>query len=165
MICQGCKIYTEDIHKHHIVPKVLGGIDEDSNIVNLCESCHGKVHGRNMLNHRKLTKEGLKKAKARGQVLGAYDKNDKNRFIGRTGTKEDCVKAATAKKQYANAKAVNYYKPIFYMLDPDRKLSGRKMAKVLETEGIPTPLGKSSWQNTQVKRIYKRLDSCVEGKL
>ena len=45
----------------------------------------------------------LAAAKARGQVLGAYDKNDKKRFIGRTGTKEDRVKAATAKKQYANA--------------------------------------------------------------
>ena len=157
MICQGCKIYTEDIHKHHIVPKVLGGIDEDSNIVNLCESCHGKVHGRNMLNHRKLTKEGLKKAKERGVKLGG--------FRGYIGTKEDLEKAREANIARANNKAINYYKPIFYMLDPDRKLSGRKMAKVLETEGIPTPLGKSSWQNTQVKRIYKRLDSCVEGKL
>ena len=38
----------------------------------------------------------LAAAKARGQVLGAYDKNDKSKFIGRTGTKEDCIKAATA---------------------------------------------------------------------
>tara|TARA_B100001093_G_scaffold99647_1_gene91737 strand:- start:243 stop:596 length:354 start_codon:yes stop_codon:yes gene_type:complete len=45
----------------------------------------------------------LAAAKARGQVLGAYDKSDKSKFIGRTGTKEDCVKAVTAKKQYANA--------------------------------------------------------------
>ena len=38
----------------------------------------------------------LAAAKAGGQVLGAYDKNDKSRVIGRTGTKEDCIKAATA---------------------------------------------------------------------
>ena len=46
----------------------------------------------------------LAAAKARGQVLGAYDKNDKSKFIGRTGTKEDCIKAVTAKSQYANPK-------------------------------------------------------------
>jgi len=154
MICQGCKIYTEDIHKHHIVPKVLGGVDEDSNIVNLCESCHGKVHGRNMLNHRKLTKEGLKKAKERGVKLGG--------FRGYIGTKEDLKKAREANIARANNKTINYYKPIFYRLNPDRKLSGRRMARLLEAEGILTPLGRSSWQNTQVKRIYKRLDSCVE---
>jgi DNA invertase Pin-like site-specific DNA recombinase len=60
----------------------------------------------------------LAAAKARGQVLGAYDKKDKNRFIGRTGTKEDCITAATAKKQYAKAKAENY-KPLLDRLNPD----------------------------------------------
>jgi hypothetical protein len=98
----------------------------------------------------------LAAAKARGQVLGAYDKNDKNRFIGRTGTKEDCVKAATAKKQYANAKAENY-KPLFDRLNPDGQMSMNSMAQVLNAEKIPTPSGRGKWQNVTVKRIYDRL--------
>ena len=37
------------------------------------------------------TKAALAAAKARGQVLGAYAKDDKTKFIGRTGTREDCL--------------------------------------------------------------------------
>jgi hypothetical protein len=98
----------------------------------------------------------LAAAKARGQVLGAYDKNDKSKFIGRTGTKEDCVKAATAKKQYAKAKAENY-KPLFDRLNPDGQMSMNSMAQALNAEEIPTPSGRGKWQNVTVKRIYDRM--------
>ena len=98
----------------------------------------------------------LAAAKARGQVLGAYDKNDKSKFIGRTGTKEDCVKAVTAKSQYANAKAENY-KPLFDRLNPDGQMSMNAMAQALNAEEIPTPSGRGKWQNVTVKRIYNRL--------
>ena len=98
----------------------------------------------------------LAAAKARGQVLGAYDKNDKSKFIGRTGTKEDCIKAVTAKSQYANAKAENY-KPLFDRLNPDGQMSMNAMAQALNAEEIPTPSGRGKWQNVTVKRIYDRL--------
>jgi DNA invertase Pin-like site-specific DNA recombinase len=42
------------------------------------------------ISHR--TKVALEAAKARGQVLGAYSKDDKTKFVGRTGTREDCLK-------------------------------------------------------------------------
>ena len=48
------------------------------------------------------TKAALDAAKARGQVLGAYSKDDKTKFVGRTGTREDCLKAAEGKKTKAN---------------------------------------------------------------
>ena len=95
----------------------------------------------------------LAATKARGQVLGAYDKS---KFIGRTGTKEDCVKAVTAKKQYANSKAENY-KPLFDRLNPDRQMSMNAMAQALNAEEIPTPSGRGKWQNVTVKRVYDRL--------
>ena len=100
----------------------------------------------------------LAAAKARGQVLGAYDKNDKSKFIGRTGTKEDCVKAVTAKKQYAKAKAkAENYKPLFDRLNPDGQMSMNSMAQALNAEEIPTPSGRGKWQNVTVKRIYDRI--------
>ena len=98
----------------------------------------------------------LAAAKARGQVLGAYDTNDKSKFIGRTGTKKDCIKAATAKKQYANTKAENY-KPLFDRLNPDGQMSMYSMAQALNAEDIPTPSGRGKWQNVTVKRIYDRM--------
>ena len=96
---------------------------------------------------------------AMGQVLGAYDKNDKSKFIGRTGTKEDCVKAVTAKKRYANAKAENY-KPLFDRLNPDGQMSMNSLAQALNAEEIRTPSGRGKWQNVTVKRIYDRMAVC-----
>lgn len=47
------------LHNNHVVPKVKGG----TKTVLLCEECHSKVHGKNFLNHGKLVKEGLTRAK------------------------------------------------------------------------------------------------------
>ena len=57
-------------HKHHIVPKSLGGTDNLSNLVSLCEICHGKVHSQNFTNHRALQKVGIEKAKKLGKYKG-----------------------------------------------------------------------------------------------
>lgn len=53
-------------HMHHVVPKVLGG----TKMLPLCESCHGKVHSRDMTGHRRLTKMGLAVKKAKGERVG-----------------------------------------------------------------------------------------------
>lgn len=66
IVCFECGCDGE-IHNHHVVPKILGG----TKTVPLCPSCHGKVHGLDFLNHKKLTKEGLVNAKNRGVKLGS----------------------------------------------------------------------------------------------
>lgn len=66
IVCFECGCDGE-IHNHHVVPKILGG----TKTVPLCPSCHGKVHGVDFLNHKKLTKEGLVNAKNRGVKLGS----------------------------------------------------------------------------------------------
>ena len=53
-------------HQHHVIPQTLGG----KSTVPLCETCHGKVHGRDMMNHRELTRSGLAEARRKGRVLG-----------------------------------------------------------------------------------------------
>lgn len=53
-------------HEHHVVPKILGG----TKTVPLCESCHGKVHGRNMVGHTRLVLAGMASAKAAGRHMG-----------------------------------------------------------------------------------------------
>lgn len=30
---------------HHILPLVLGGLDEESNLIGICDDCHAKLHG------------------------------------------------------------------------------------------------------------------------
>jgi hypothetical protein len=36
---------TEDLHLHHLNPHVLGGADDDSNLITLCRYHHGIAHG------------------------------------------------------------------------------------------------------------------------
>lgn len=62
-VCVGCGA-MDGIAYHHIVPLAVGGDNRISNIVPLCECCHGKVHGTNMTCLRRLsTKAGRPKAK------------------------------------------------------------------------------------------------------
>lgn len=102
------------------------------------------------------TKAALAAAKARGQVLGAYDKNDKTKFIGRKGTAEDVAIARTAHTEKANNKAANL-KFVFDRINPDGNMSMTALAKQLNLEGIPTPRGNGLWQTVTVSRILKRL--------
>ena len=59
---------TEDLQQHHVVPRSRGG----TKTITLCTQCHGKAHGKDMkgLNHSRLTREGIAKAKKRGIKLG-----------------------------------------------------------------------------------------------
>ena len=54
IVCFECGIDGE-IHNHHVVPKSKGG----TKTVPLCIICHGKIHGRDFLNHKQLTRQGL----------------------------------------------------------------------------------------------------------
>src|SRR5580704_14959852 len=36
---------TAALEHHHFLPRVLGGADDDSNLLTLCGTCHGKAHG------------------------------------------------------------------------------------------------------------------------
>src|SRR4051812_39798680 len=52
--------------QHHVVPKCLGG----TKTVPLCLVCHGKVHERDFVRHRRLQLTGIQKAKENGIYLG-----------------------------------------------------------------------------------------------
>jgi hypothetical protein len=54
-------------HRHHVVPRVLGG----RKTVGLCETCHPKAHGKSgHWNTSELTKRGLETLKAQGKFCG-----------------------------------------------------------------------------------------------
>jgi len=71
--CAVCGVET-DLHHHHFKPKSHGGDDLDTNMLTLCTEHHREIHGqnyRNNINHSKLTREGLQRAKEKGVRLGA----------------------------------------------------------------------------------------------
>ena len=69
MICINCDS-VNDLHLHHIVPLAIGGTNKLSNVVVLCNECHGKIHGVDMVKHRKLQREGIERAKEQGKYKG-----------------------------------------------------------------------------------------------
>lgn len=68
MKCFECDSLDNIVH-HHVIPRSLGG----KKTIPLCQLCHDKVHRckryRN-ISLSNLTKQGLKRAKERGVVLG-----------------------------------------------------------------------------------------------
>jgi hypothetical protein len=87
--------------------------------------------------------------------LGAYAKDDKTKFIGRTGTAEDVAKARQARSEKATQKA--QMKFVFDRINTDGSLSLAAMARALNDDGIPTPSGRGHWQAVTVSRVMKRL--------
>lgn len=70
MICATCGRDVIEYHQHHILPRAIGGTDLITNIVYICEVCHGKIHELYMVHHNKLVRNGLHTAKCNGKKLG-----------------------------------------------------------------------------------------------
>jgi 5-methylcytosine-specific restriction endonuclease McrA len=51
--CVACGAH-DALHHHHLLPRTEGGVDDDTNLITLCEGCHGRIHGRTFKHHRKL---------------------------------------------------------------------------------------------------------------
>jgi hypothetical protein len=64
-VCAECGS-TNGIELHHPIPISMGG----KCVIPLCNECHGKAHDMKRKNIGELTKEGLKRAKERGQRIG-----------------------------------------------------------------------------------------------
>ena len=143
--CAACGS-TENLHYHHLIPRSLGGSDDETNLITLCGECHAKAHGIRANWHTStLTRAGLKRAKARGVELG-------NRVnLGEARAKGCAVIRAKADQDAARLADV---------LIPMRAAGAslRAMASRLEALGIPTARG-GQWQARQVARILDRLDA------
>lgn len=63
--CGSC----ENIHNHHVVPKIKGG----TKTIPLCQLCHSKVHGEHMLKIQTLAKMGRRKKRAERIEMGLED--------------------------------------------------------------------------------------------
>jgi hypothetical protein len=74
-VCGNCLSDEGDkIIFHHIVPVILGGTDNLSNIVPLCDKCHKLIHHQTIegigYTHGELVKIGMDAAKASGVPIG-----------------------------------------------------------------------------------------------
>lgn len=71
--CVACGT-LENLHQHHLVPKSLGGSQDESNLLTLCGSCHAKAHQVQAdWRHSQLTKKALQNKKAQGGCVGTVN--------------------------------------------------------------------------------------------
>lgn len=62
---------TTNLEWHHILPRSLGGTDESFNLIRVCSYHHGLIHGMSSRgNIADLIREGLKRTKEKGTILG-----------------------------------------------------------------------------------------------
>ena len=58
-ICKTCDYVGDDTHIHHIIPKSVGGSDDENNLIELCTICHGKAHDVQFAGDSGIVKKGI----------------------------------------------------------------------------------------------------------
>ena len=71
---------VDNIHNHHVVPKVRGG----TKTIPLCGSCHGLVHGKRLgMEWKRLQSDGIRKAKLEGKYKGRTSIDTIQKFLNK----------------------------------------------------------------------------------
>lgn len=63
--CKLCDYVGEDTHLHHIIPRSLGGNEDNYNLIELCVPCHNKAHNSNFGGEKGVIKQGIDKHRGR----------------------------------------------------------------------------------------------------
>lgn len=106
------------IEHHHLVPLSFGGTDTEDNILSVCGTHHGLLHGvRRTPDIRALTVAGLNRAKARGVKLGSGNPRAGGRrlhelALERAREHEPAVRAALAGAKTLTAAATQLGWPL-----------------------------------------------------
>lgn len=78
--CPSCGQINTDFHLHHVLPKSLGGLDQKSNILEICSTCHAKIHSPHLLRTSATIKSGLAKAKKKAIAEGRIWQHGRLKF-------------------------------------------------------------------------------------
>ena len=125
---------------HHVIPKSRGG----TKTIPLCVECHCKVHGlKNRPEHRRLTIEGLAKAKANGVKLGKVEN-----FTNETRLKG-------SEKTKSNYEELNKQVTKIIVRLRNEKRTFDSIAQELNTDGYKSATG-SEFTKQIVKRLFDR---------
>lgn len=145
--CCACRS-KKNIHHHHLVPKSLGGTDDEKNILSLCNICHSKIHRRGKeFAVSALISKALQEKKGQGFVVGGLPFGYK---IGKSGKRVQCS------EQYPILKKILAYR--------DMGHGARKIEKLLNGKGPTISTIKRAIYRYEdrydgdIKRVTKRLD-------
>lgn len=134
---------TDGLEWHHIIPRSMGGTEDGFNLLLVCNVHHGILHGmQSRGNIRALTIAGLKRAKAKGVVLG-----------NRTNIKEASGLGGKATSGKADEFSTRMRPSVERMLKSGMNCSA--IAAELNESGTKTARG-GMWFPTTVKNLVAR---------
>jgi hypothetical protein len=62
---------ADNLNQHHLIPRSLGGSDEESNLLTLCGPCHAKVHQVSAdWRHSELIRKAINAKRSRNEFTG-----------------------------------------------------------------------------------------------
>ena len=117
---------------HHVVPKSRGG----TKTIPLCDSCHGKAHGR-VMSTNALTRDALARKKQRGERIGMVP-------LGFDLAEDGCTLTENAKEQETLALIRSLHA---------QGLSLRGIAQTMNNLGIPTKNHRKHWSHSTIQRL------------
>lgn len=131
-VCCNCGS-TQNIHYHHIVPLSLGGTNKLTNIVPICEECHGKAHGGRKMNcmhensmdgRPKLAPPDGYEEIIDGYLFGKYGKSECQKLLGmKKGQK---INDKSYFKEYLKENKIVEHKNMIDVLYCDKNNKGKK---------------------------------------
>ena len=60
--CKLCNKKSDVLEKHHILPKSIGGLNYENNLIEICIDCHELIHDVKFRGKTGLIKKGMKKS-------------------------------------------------------------------------------------------------------
>lgn len=140
----------ENIEYHHVVPLLLGGKDNDSNIVPLCYACHKAAHhGRHILEYKVGNKGGRKPKASPEEVKVAFMKYVDGEIGTRKlrsmlgyynkGSVNDISEVRRLKKKYRISEIKNNI-DILGTNSPGKLVHGAVVGKIIYLDGSERPM-------------------------
>ena len=76
--CKICKVKSNHLEKHHIIPVSRGGDSSNSNLIEICSDCHAKAHNVSFKSERGgLVLEGIERKKEQYKMSSEwFEKNE-----------------------------------------------------------------------------------------
>lgn len=127
---------TENLMTHHVVPRSLGGTRK----INICESCHGKIHSRSFISHGALTKLALDERREQGKPISrtpyGFDLTPDRKHLVENKAEQRTIKLMIKLRKQG--------------------LSYTKIAQELDKREIPTKRGCPKWDQSSINSLIKR---------